>query len=376
MTLATLRLRRRHVLAAGLALPCSLAAAPRRTSGAPVVIGQLFDAGLAEQDVARDFLVGARAAWQDINSLGGLRGRPVQHLALEVDGSPESTRAALRNVAARPDCIALSGTVSDPLAVQATGLLRELAPGLAHVAPWLQNSALEVDERTFPIFAGRHEQIAHAIRSLSTLGVQEVGAVYASSREHDLYAPQVAASASALKVKLSAWRGDGDLGRLGQRLGPGSPALLLFLGGTPELVQFTQGLQRQARQRYVIALGEINLQTLLQMGAARTTPVIASQPVPMVRAALPVVRRYREALARFFDEPPVALSLAGFIAARYTFEVLQDEDVPLTRAGALAAFQRRADMDLGGFQIRYGAQRRSDSFVTQSMLTADGRVVG
>ena len=52
----------------------------------------------------------------------------------------------------------------------------------------------------------------------------------------------------------------------------------------------------------------------------------------MVTAALPVVRRYREVLARLFDEPPVALSLAGFIAAHYTFEVLNDIEGALTRA--------------------------------------------
>ena len=50
------------------------------------------------------------------------------------------------------------------------------------------------------------------------------------------------------------------------------------------------------------------------MGAARGTPIIATQPVPLDNAALPVVRAYRETLARLFDEPPTALSLAGYIA--------------------------------------------------------------
>jgi hypothetical protein len=247
---------------------------------------------------------------------------------------------------------------------------------IAHAAPWLQNSALAIDDRTFPIFAGRQEQIAHALKSLSAMGVQEVGAVFASPREAELHQRDVTATAAALRLKLSAWRGDGELARLGQRLGAGTPALLLFLGGTPELAQFTQGLERQARQRYVIALGDVNLQTLLQMGGGKATPVIATQAVPTVSAALPVVRRYREVLARLFDEPPVALSLAGYIAARYTFEVLNAIEGPITRATALAAFQRRADMDIGGYRVRFDDSRRSATFVTQSMLAADGRVVG
>jgi hypothetical protein len=112
------------------------------------------------------------------------------------------------------------------------------------------------------------------------------------------------------------------------------------------------------------------------MGAARSTPVIATQAVPMVTDAMPVVRAYRETLGRLFDEPPTPLGLAGFIAARYTYGVLNGADVQLTRQGALAAFQHRAPLDVGGFRVSFGGERRSATFVTQSMLTVDGRVIG
>jgi hypothetical protein len=96
----------------------------------------------------------------------------------------------------------------------------------------------------------------------------------------------------------------------------------------------------------------------------------------MVNASLPVVRQYRETLGRLFDEPPTPLSLAGFIAARYTFEVLSDLDGAVTRQSALAAFQRRGAVDVGGYRIAFNPQCRSATYVTQSMLTVDGRVVG
>ena len=155
-----------------------------------------------------------------------------------------------------------------------------------------------------------------------------------------------------------------------------TPAVLLFVGGTPELAEFTQGLEKQSRQRYIVALADVNLQTMLQMGAARNTPVIATQPVPMVNASLPIVRSYRETLARLFDEPPTPLSLAGFIAARYTYEVLHDVEGPLTRQSALAAFQRRSTLDVGGYRISFNPQRRSGTYVTQTMMTLDGRLIG
>jgi hypothetical protein len=72
----------------------------------------------------------------------------------------------------------------------------------------------------------------------------------------------------------------------------------------------------------------------------------------------------------------VALSLAGFIAARYSYEVMADIDGPINRASVLAAFQRRSAVDVGGYRVHFNADRRSATYVTQSMLTADGRVVG
>jgi hypothetical protein len=363
-------LNRRQVLLAGGA---SIVGKPH---GGEIIVAQLFDASPAQQDVSKDFLIGSRAAWQDINAHGGVRGRKVQHRNIEVDGSRESVRAAIASIRDNESCVVLSGTAGNIAASRVVEALRADSLAIAHAAPWLQDSSIDVDERTFPIFAARQEQLAHALKSLSVMSISEIGVVYASALEYAAYQDDVARVASQLNVKVQTFRPGGGLLGLGQKLGPSSPAVLLFVGGTPELVQFTQGLEKQSRQRYVVALADVNLQTMLQMGAARTTPVIATQTVPMVTAGLPIVRMYRDVLARLFDEPPTALSLAGFIAARYTYEVLAEIEGSLTRHAALAAFQRRASLDVGGYRIVFDPRRRAGMYVTQSMLTQDGRVIG
>lgn len=369
-------LRRRRLLAGSAALVAAPLLAQPRGAARPLAVAQVFDSSSGEQDVSKDFLIGARAAWQDINSRGGVRGRRVEHIEQSVDGTQAAVVQAWHAMRDNPACVVLSGTVSDPVATALVAVLAQENADIAHAAPWLQGAGVGADDRTFTIFADRQEQIAHALKTLTVSGVQELGAVFASRHEASAYRDDVVRAAGALKLKLATWTGDGALERLGQRMGPATPALLLFVGGTPELVQFTQGLDHQARQRYVIALADVNLQTVQQMGGGRTTPIIATQAVPLPTAAMPVVRRYREVLARLFDEPPAALSLAGFLAARYTYEVLNDIDGPVTRASALAAFQRRREVDLGGWLVRFDGQRRASAFVTQSMLTPDGRVVG
>ena len=359
------------VASSGWAQPGKTATPPRG-----IAVAQFVDFSQAQQDVSKDFLIGSRAAWQDINSRGGIRGRQVQHLAMETDGTAASLRTAMDSVRENASCVVLSGSVGDQLASQLADMSRQGGLSIAHAAPWLQNSSLEVDDKTFPIFAARQEQIAYALKTLAVMGLKELGAIYASDREHDAYHFEVERIAAGMQLRLLSIKGAGDLSMLGQKLTPRTPAVLLFVGGTPELAQFTQGLEKQARQRYIVALADVNLQTMLQMGAARNTPVIATQPVPMVNASLPVVRNYRETLARLFDEPPTPLSLAGFIAARYTYEVLNEVEGVLTRQTALAAFQRRASRDVGGFRISFNTQRRSSTYVTQSMMTLDGRLIG
>jgi len=229
---------------------------------------------------------------------------------------------------------------------------------------------------TFPIFASRQDQIAHAIKSLSVMGITQVGAVYGSAAEHAAYRSDLEQIARALKLSIVSYSTSGDLRDLAQSLTTDSPRVLLFVGGTPELVRFSQGVEKQAAQRYIIAMSDVNLQSIQQMGMSRFTPMIATQVVPMVNSSLPIVKAYRSALGRLYDEPPTPLSLAGYMAARYTHEVLQGIDGPVTRLNALQAFTRRSAVDIGGFRIAPDGRSRGTAYVTQSMIAADGRLVG
>lgn len=363
------------LMAAAVAMPCIAQTSKSLAQKNPVVV-QIIDSSQAQQDVSKDFLIGSRAAWQDINLRGGLRGKQVQHMTLETDGSPAGARAALDAIKNNPSCVALSGSAGDALATQLVVEARQIGLNIAHAAPWLQNSSLELDDNTFPIFAARQEQITYALKTLSVMGLTELGAIYGTTRDQSLYNFEVGRIAASMQLRLQPFQAGGELRLLGQKMSSRTPAVLLFVGGTPELAEFTQGLEKQSRQRYIVALADVNLQTMLQMGTARNTPVIATQPVPVVNSSTPIVRSYRETLARLFDEPPTSLSLAGFIAARYTWEVLNDVEGPLTRQNALAAFQKRSALNIGGFRVSFNPQRRGSTYVTQTMMTVDGRLIG
>jgi ABC-type branched-subunit amino acid transport system substrate-binding protein len=341
-----------------------------------ISLAQIADMSAAQVDISKDFVVGSRAAWQDINAKGGVRGRPVQIQTIEVDGGAANLRAAVDGLRQQPNLTALFGTSGDFAANQVSGLLRRDAPDLPHIAPWIHNTRIPTGDATFPIFASRQEQIAHAVKSLSAMGISEIGAVYATPAEFANYKDEMEQTAGMLKLRLRSYGPAPDLQRLSATLTAESPRVLVFLGGTPELLLFTQGIDKQAVQRYIVAMSDVNLQTFTQLGFTRHAPVIATQVVPLVNSNSPLVRSYREVLTRLFDEPPTPHSLAGFIAARYTYECLMQIEGLVTRAAVLQTMQRRSAVDLGGFKIDPDTTRRSGTYVTQSMMTADGRIVG
>ena len=373
--------RRRAIqLASGLCLSglspvwAQSSKAPRATH--TVTVAQIVDTSTSQIDVSRDFMVGSRAAWQEINGRGGLQGAQVRHLVIEVNGTAASLQAAVESLKAEPHCVALFGSAGDRAAAQLVGILGREMPDLAHVAPWLQNVEAANSPSTFPIFASRQEQIAHAIKSLSVMGMTQVGAVFGSSVEYTAYRNDMEQIAKTLNLSIVAYNPTADLRDLAQSLKPDSPRVLLFVGGTPEVVRFSQGIEKQAAQRYIIAMSDVNLQSIQLLGMSRYTPMIATQVVPMVNSSVPIVKAYRATLFRLYDEPPSPLSLAGYVAARYTHEVLQSVEGPLTRSSALQAFARRSVVDLGGFRIAPDSHGHGTAFVTQSMITMDGRLLG
>lgn len=169
-----------------------------------------------------------------------------------------------------------------------------------------------------------------------------------------------------------------DIAAFAGRIGGASPIVMLFLGETIELSQFMQALSARRLQRYIVSLADIDVVTLMQLGVGRAVPLILTQVVPNPQTSnLAAVRDYRVSLKLQFDEKPAHISLAGYLAARYALQVFARMERPPTRDAVLEAFDRRAADDVGGFQIGFDATRqRGSAYVTQTLLTGDGRLIG
>lgn len=368
-----IRLQRRTwmqgLLAAGLWKAGSALAQGDNTRS--LVIAQVVDMSPGQQDVSRDFLTGSRAAWQEINARGGIQGKPIQHWVLETDGTAAQVQSAWQTAYRMSQCVALAGCVGHQVAsMLARHQISMDAPNpLPLIAPWLhQTVANSATDTVFDVFADQRTQITHALKSLASMGITELGVAYSAGQDTAQAQQAVNQAAQEQSVKV-------------QSVGTGSSLaqpIVLFIGGTPELHAFLGKLKLPAgRQCYVIALADVNLQVLAQMGGLPPRiSVIATQTVPLVTSSMAIVRSYRETLGRLYDEPPSPQGLAGFIAARYTAEVLQQTSGALQRSAVLSSLQQRRSVNVGGWNVSYQDKKRLAAFVTQSMLSPDGRIVG
>ena len=372
--------RRRLILgASGAALlsPGLHARAQTRSAAEPIRLAQLLDSSQDQQDISRDYATGVRIAVNDFNRSAR---KPIQLVNFESDGSADSLKSALQAIRKDAALCALIGTAGERLALDSIEAARTEGLAIAHLAPWLSDSRYDNDRDVIPVFASREAQIRYALKSLESLGIVDIGLVYSSEREYAALHVGVDAAALSLKLRPVDYvpaRGEAPAS-IANRLANGSPVLLLFLGGTIELSLFAQALSARKLQRYVVSLADIDVGTLVQLGVGRAVPLILTQVVPNPQSStLPAVRDYRASLKIQFDEKPSQISLAGYLAARYVLPILARMERPPTRETVLSEFARRSSEDVGGFQIAFSAsQRRGSSYVTQTLLTGDGRQVG
>jgi hypothetical protein len=149
------------------------------------------------------------------------------------------------------------------------------------------------------------------------------------------------------------------------------------MGEGIELAQFTRGLSARGVQRYVVCLADVDSNTFLQLNPGKAVPIIFTQIVPNPHfSKVAVVRAYRDALQRLFDEPPSPISLAGYLAGRYAAQVIAGAGPNPTRPKVLAEFQRRRPVELDGWRVEYMNGSRASSFVSQTLLNTQGAFIG
>jgi ABC-type branched-subunit amino acid transport system substrate-binding protein len=370
--------RRRALQALGV-FPVA-AALPAQAQRPALRFAQVLDMSAAQQELSRDYSTGVRLAWAEL-SAGRGPFASVPLATIETDGSEASLQAAVQRVREDPSIVGLVGTVGDRLAVELVARTRAAGLAVAHIAPWMADSRHDGDDNVFCLFPSRERQLRHALGAVQGMGIDDVSVAFTSERERTAYAQEIETLAKRLSVRVSlhAPAAGEDVRALPARMKSQTSGLVLFMGTSAELAMLSQAMAALGQHRFVLSLSDVDYPTLQQLSPGRGVPLILTQVVPNpVRSNLAVARDYRALLKKLFDEEPSPMSLAGFVAGLYAGQAFQRAggSSAATRESLLAELRRRQPVDVRGFRLDFSDGRRGSQFVTETLLTADGRLVG
>lgn len=368
-------LARRRLLAAACVLPF----ASRAHAASSVRVGQCLPLTGPLQSVVKPMLEGQSSVLQAVNAQGGVHGAAIEVTTMDDGYQPQRLLEQTQVLLDQPDLACLFGYASVPGLMRALPLLDERRVPLVGLYsgadilrdgshPWL-----------FTTTASLREEVDAMLRNLATLNTRNVAVAIQDNELGRFLLPQVEALAAQHQVKLVAKAmvesGGGNAAAAAKTVTAATPQAMLVLAAGAAALAFMKALPAGARVP-VYALSLAGTTALLdQLGpAARGMAFTQIVPYPM-RQTTALTRRFSAAMAAA-GLAPTYDRMWGFINASVLVEALRRAGPRPNPAAVQAAMEKMTDLDLGGYRLQYGPQKRhGSSFVEITMVDAAGRYV-
>ena len=366
-------------LLAAAALPAA-ADLPAAETGR-ILFGQSAAFSGPARELGEGMRLGIEAAFQEANAGGGVHGRRLELRALDDAYEPEAAVANTRRLIEDDRVFALIGAVGTPTARAAVPVAA--AAGVPYLAPFTGAGFLRDPERANVInlrasYAQETETIVE--RLTKDLAVRRIGLVHQDdsfgrtgyqSVRRALHRRQLqlaglgvyARNTTAVKTALL------DLRR-------GQPEAVIVIGAYKPAAALIRLADHIGFRPVFVTISFTGSQALSQELGASGAGVYATQVVPSpTDGRLPVAAAYRRALtARQPDARPDFVSFEGYLAGRLAAAALERCGPEPARACLAGDLRRAGALDLGGFELRYGADDNQGSdAVFLTAIGPDGR---
>jgi len=342
-------------------------AAATEAEGSPdsgvIVFGQSAALSGPASELGTGMRAGLLAAFAEVNAAGGVHGRKLSLSSLDDAYEPEAAVANTRALIEEQEVFALVGAVGTPTSRAAQPVADEA--NIPYLAPFTGAEFLR-DAGTRPnvinVRASYFQETAEIIERLTAdLDIDRIGILYQddSYGRAGLEGVRRALDSHGLKLAVEAnYPRNTEIVKVAlldlMRFDPEAVVIIGAYKPAATMIRWARALDFMP---VFVNISFVGSSALAQDLGRDGEGVYITQVVPFPEdTRVPVVARYQEALETTSPgTAPGFVSLEGYLAGRLVAEGLRLAGPGATRERFLEALKNAPPIDLGGFELNYGA---------------------
>ena len=325
--------------------------------------------------------MGVDAALKQINSKGGIYGRPLRFEMVDDAYSADRAAENAKKLIASPNVVALMGCLGTAGNAAITPLIE--AAGISHLAPLTGASSLRKPENrsVFHLRASYTDEINSLVHSLVGMGIRDLAVVYLDNgygREVAEDAGRALAKANIRATVSVALSVDGkNMDECISTALASKPSAILLGTAGAATTGLVAALKKVSPMLPIAGVSAAFTQDGIKTLGASVQGIGVTIVYPDANQTKHVIVRDYQTAMRATNQAVFSNgSLEGYISARIMAESLERAGRSPNRAKVRQALASLRSFDLGGFNVDYSGSgaRVGSKYVELAVLNASGRL--
>ena len=344
-----------------------------------IIIGQCAALAGPAAGLGTGMSIGMKAAFDEINGKGGIRGRKIRLISVDDGYEPEKCVDCTEKMIEEQGVFALAGFVGTPTAKVAVPIVQELKVPLIGLFTGASLLRQPVARYVINIRAGYDDETEALVQHLIAAGAAKIAVFYQNDSFGLAGLAGVEKALTKRQLKLAA-KGYFERNTLAVKSGladllPAAPDVVIIVSPykpTAEFIRSAKEAGLKARYATISFVGTENL--ISELGPA-SAGMLISQVVPTPDSDdYEIAKQYRAALKA--SSPSVApsfVSFEGYISARVLLAAIDKAGQELTRENLVDSFDSMSKLDLGGLSMSFSSSNHQGSNSVFLTIVKDGR---
>ncbi len=334
--------------------------------------GPLTGYGEAKRD-------GGDAYIQQINSAGGIGGKPIELVTLDDAYLPANTVNNLKKIAADKSPVAFLGLFGVPTVAAALPVIEELkipAVGLTSGADVVR---VPFKKFVFAVRASYADESKKLVNHVKTVSITKISVIYSDNPFGESVKTSLISSLNDAGITATAFKVDAagaQAAEVAKQAAAALPQAIFMTMLSQAAIPVLSEVRKVNFQGPIYTFSPVDTTAVTQKLGKTASGLVISQIVPIPKGLrVKVVGEYLQALKELGRGTPSFYGLEAFIEAKVLVEGLKRAGTKPTPASLVQGLETMKELDVGGFFVSYSASMHAgSSFVEVDVIDAFGEV--